>query len=163
MCLKLSKENANAKIADHDIVCYKLMYGYCDDNGNVGIVSPYQNTRHPFNKTIAANGKVVKDYWNEMCDFLVIGKGVIHSYSFLEGAMDDMENYFDGNIIFKAIIPKGTKYYVGDFCGIPAFGSKKLIITDTIVGVHQPDGDEGIMLADYLSDNFKMDYCTISE
>jgi hypothetical protein len=158
MCLKLNEENANAKIADHDIVCYKLMHGFCDEYGNVGITSPYVGAMHPFNKTITAKGKVTKrnHHYKSGTLFKTIKEGVIHSYSTLEGAVDDMRNYCDGNVIFKAIIPKGTKYYVGYFAGTPSYGSKKLIITDTIVAMDfLLKSPEGRMVSDYLFNNFK--------
>lgn len=155
MCLIVNKENCNAKIADHDIICYKLMYGYKDDNGNVKIVSPYQYAHHPFNKTIVAKGRANKH--NYYSDFKELRGGVIHSYSTLDGAVDDMTNFCDGNIIFKAIIPKGTKYYEGYFEKTPAYGSKKLIITDMIVGVNLYIGvAEEKLVFDYLTNNFKI-------
>lgn len=161
MCLIVNKENCNAKVAEKDIICYKLMYGYKDDISNgIRIITPYQLQVLPFNKTIVAEGRATKYPDDDDANQKLIGQGVIHSYSTLDGAMDDMIGFGDGNIIFKAIIPKGTKYYVGDFDGTPAYGSKKLIITDVIVGTRfDCEYPEEEAVVDYLYDNYKVDCC----
>lgn len=160
MCLIVNKENCKAKVAEKDIICYKLMYGYCNDNKEIRIITPYQLKELPFNEPIVAEGRATKHPDDDDANQKLIGQGVIHSYSTLDGAVDDMLNFGDGNIIFKAIIPKGTKYYEGDFDGTPAYGSKKLIITDVIVGVNfycEYPEDEAVV--DYLYDNYKVDCC----
>ncbi len=161
MCLIVNKENRNAKVAENDIICYKLMYGYKDDISNgIRIITPYQLKELPFNETIVAEGRATKHTDEDDANQKLIGQGVIHSYSTLDGAVDDMLNFGGGNIVFKAIIPKGTKYYVGNFDGTPAYGSKKLIITDMIVGTRfDCEYPEEQAVVDYLYDNYKMACC----
>lgn len=160
MCLIVNKENCKAKVAEKDIICYKLMYGYCNDNKEIRIITPYQLKELPFNEPIVAEGRATKHPDEDDANQKLIGQGVIHSYSALDGAVDDMIGFGDGNIIFKAIIPKGTKYYEGDFDGTPAYGSKKLIITDVIAGTSfDCEYDDEAAVVDYLYDNYKVDCC----
>jgi len=112
MCLYSSKENAN--IAEEDIVCYKVLY------------QPYIFVKHyltPYQYIEISNdiidGKsyfIAKGEGNVIYDDksrkYLVTDGYIHTYANLNMAEESL--YLTANmVIFKCIIPKGTKFYVG--------------------------------------------------
>lgn len=57
---------------------------------------------------------------------------MFHSYASIEDAVRDVVEFQDGNIIFHAIIPKGAKYYEGDFGSVLGYASNEIIITESV-------------------------------
>ena len=124
MCLVVtSKMGSDAhNIAQHPIKVYKIMKKYNDcyffpiRPGSVAIgKTVYAKTKsEPFRKHIY-DPRLVKIY--------VEGEGV-HAYVSLPAARN---SWFGGNVITEWEIPKGTKYWVGDFRGEIAATQMKFI------------------------------------
>lgn len=107
MCINLIQRSP--KIAEEDIVAYKVL-----EIQNNRFLTPFQLMPIAFNK-LYTNDK------RERSEFNRITFGVYHLFSSIEDAILFKEhaekNYNTLNlskfIIVKAIIPKGTKYYIG--------------------------------------------------
>ena len=114
MCLY--KKHYLPKIAFRDIHVYKVL----TEISNCCMVTPYIKMPIKFNTIIKA-GK--EGFWESIFDTWAVNRGFIHSYTDLFAARIN-ENRHD--TIFKAIIPKGSLYYIG---GKNEIASTKLIIT----------------------------------
>ena len=114
MCL-YSKTNI-PYIAKRDIPCYKVLKMI----GPNTFVTPFQGYPVDINKPLVAefNAPINKCFGN-----YVINGGYIH-------ACIDCSCYLSDDIIFKAIIPKGTEYFVSGDCD--TICAKKLILTEMI-------------------------------
>lgn len=165
MCLTIYKpvgEKLKPSIAENDIVCYKLMDIHYNDDGEIVVETPYQGVSLQFGEKIMAKGEgeCRKDLWDSDTEWdkYKIHGGFFHSYTNLEDVLEDLEGYGDGNIVFKAIIPAGTKYYKGDFGGTPCYASKYLIITREVCHTEVRRGwdDEEDEYADYIENNFDL-------
>lgn len=129
MCLYTKQNNPN--IAQDDIIVCKVMLVWKDGS----IHSPYQqlSTNWELNELYINSQEIsTREYWG----WIELSKGFYHSYQ-NELACQDLVNYLNRKIkrtnnshevkIYKAIIPKGTEYYIGqrsDFC------SRAIIIKD---------------------------------
>jgi len=105
MCINLTQRSP--KIAKEDIVAYKVLEVQSDF-----IFTPYRYMPITFNK-------LYTDTKQERQDFNRITSGIYHLFSSIEDATL-LKKYAEKNyskeskfIIVKAIIPKGTKYYIG--------------------------------------------------
>lgn len=114
MCLY--KKHFLPKRATKDISVYKAL----TEIPNSCMVTPYMKMPIKFDTVIKA-GK--EGFWKSIFDTWTVGRGFIHSYTDLFIARIN-ENRHD--TIFKAIIPKGSLYYIGERNEI---ASTKLIIT----------------------------------
>lgn len=129
MCLT-SKSN-KLEVAEKDIVCYKCM---AFDELEELFRTPYQyvsiekeiiSGKKPF---CAKGGlKKFKDKDGNIC----FEGGLIHTFKSLKDAKELCDFWREG-VIFKCIIPKGTKYVLGqfesfinDYC--TSYASKKII------------------------------------
>ena len=103
-------------IAKRDIPCYKVLKMI----GPNTFVTPFQKYPVNLNEPLVAefNGQIEKCF-----DSYVINGGYIH-------ACIDYSNYLSDDVIFKAIIPKGTEYFVSSDC--TTICAKKLILTEKI-------------------------------
>lgn len=160
MCLDILTEqlpiNSIPKplIADHDIICYKV-FDLNDYESDEDREKPYEpKLRTPYQRALLKAGVRYIDYCETdpkvrvaipmyqsndcirdeveeptTTDSWEVGFGMIHSYARFEDAMNDV-NDCSGNIIMYAIIPKGAKYYYGTFCGMGAYASSELIVTE---------------------------------
>lgn len=114
MCL-ISKWRFAEK-ASHDIVCYKVLY----KRGN-NYYTPFMDTIVDINRILKAKGSSFSFNSKEK------GKGYIHTYVTLH---DAKEHAFAvtcscrNPIIFKCVIPKGTKHHISRDC--TEFCSKKI-------------------------------------
>lgn len=98
MCLK-SKWRFPRR-AKKDIVCYKIL---CREEGD-NYYTPYTNFKVDINIPLkATESSLSKNGYLKSI-------GYIHTYSSLEKALDEVL-YFPSGVIFKCIIPKGTKYH----------------------------------------------------
>lgn len=105
MCL-IPKESA--KIADKDIEVYKLLCKSLTGE----YVSPFRRARYSINKLKTANIKYVRKYINcANINTEVIEEG-IHAYIDYGRAM--LASYSLNAFIFKAIVPKGAIYVLGE-------------------------------------------------
>ena len=118
MCL-LSKW-AFPRRAKEDIVCYKVLtnnYYFIR-----GWVTPFTVTPVKFNQLLIASPQPTFAFLNPHMK----GEGYIHAFTKQKLVKD--EYFLCHNDVFKAIIPKGTKYHIGENgCEICA---KKMFITD---------------------------------
>ena len=104
-------------VAEEDIVCYKQLYVNC--NGE--IVTPYthipvpikciqknQRKRVPFKAEILNKFKFILKHVFGFSK--VVTDGFIHTFS----SEPPHYNLFWSDRLFQCIIPKGTKYFIGD-------------------------------------------------
>ena len=113
MCLVTNWEEP--KIAEKDIICYKIYEG-----SQNGYVSPYRGSPIPeFNKITYA------DYFQEKIVNNQCHQG-FHSFVFFNSAKELKGRHLYFNI-FKCIIPKGARYYEG------FFGIRKSYCSDRII------------------------------
>ena len=105
MCIVVTKPS---KIAEEDIIAYKVLEINCDDL----MFTPYLYMHIEFDKLYI-------DPKQEGCYRLT--SGIYHLFSSIEDAILLKEYsekmYCDSGskfVIVKAIIPKGTKYYIGE-------------------------------------------------
>lgn len=132
MCL-YSKEN-KLKVADQDIVCYKLL----DKMEGVGYKSPIMgfpipqgviNGKLPY---IAMNNKpkeIKSDYTSSVGNLFQYGPGLIHTLKHQPKKIIgyDKSSHLQEEL-FECIIPKGTKYVEGaDTSMCESYASEKII------------------------------------
>lgn len=101
MCFIIHKNHTDLKVAEEDIPCYKILA----DFGNNILKSPHMYEIYEPNKLKKVEIDIPKLSLISMS--LEINKG-LHSFSIRDKA--DQVAFF-GGITFKAIIPKGSKYY----------------------------------------------------
>jgi hypothetical protein len=110
------------RVAKRDIVCLKIL----SEVSNGVYKTPYQGVRVQLNSKIEASPKRVDISFsdNDCLDNTVysINGGAVHSVLLDEGRCKG------SSCVKKAIIPKGTEYYLGCF-GLEV-ASKELYITD---------------------------------
>lgn len=107
MCL-IPKESA--KIADKDIVVYKILMKYTDGTYH----SPYRYTPYEIGKLYTANIQYYERLLDKIdeCSIIttVIGEG-LHAYTSMGAAF--LQAFLINGIVFEAIIPKGATYVLG--------------------------------------------------
>ena len=112
MCLFKDKKfhpNNRPLIAQEDIVCYKQLYRVHD-----GLyTTPYTDTTVPdecLNQNIPFKAEIVKKFrffWNHILGMSnIVDDGFIHTYTYSR-----LQFCYD---TFECIIPKGTKYFIGE-------------------------------------------------
>lgn len=108
------------KIAKEDIVCYKVLEVNID---NRYFVTPYRKNIVDINKPYEAKEA------NSLSIFhpYTKTKGYIHTFAFIP-TLQNLKERFDNPVVFKCIIPKGTKYHRGNF----AYCSKKIIFKERL-------------------------------
>lgn len=148
MCLTVYTKNSKTpepKIAENDIHCYKILtindWENFDEkfDKDFQLTTPYRNFEmepggHYEEKEenfIMSQRNYVTDDKNEY-DAWEVGEGMFHSYASIEDAVQDVVEFCDGNIIFHAIIPKGAKYFAGEFGAIVGYASNEIIITENV-------------------------------
>lgn len=148
MCLTVYTEKNKTpepKIAENDIHCYKLLIINDWENleesfdKDFHLKTPYSNFlmepgEHYEEKeenVIMSRNYYVSDDDDEY-DAWDIGEGMFHSYASIEDAVHDVDEFHDGNIIFHAIIPKGAKYFEGEFGGVVGYASNEILITESV-------------------------------
>lgn len=118
MCLYIDlteHKNHTPNITKKDILVYKVLYKYIQG----GYETPYQNYFIKFE-----NEKFVYPKTDMEGTFCTIEKG-IHTHRYREYGEFHVYGYYK---LFKAIIPKGSEYYIGT-CGDVV--SNNLIIFET--------------------------------
>lgn len=122
-------------VAKKDIICVK----YLRKTPEGKLITPYRDIEPPINKQFKPACKEVK-----FCKLFMTNElngGVIHAQT------QNVTEKWDTNCVaFKAIIPKGTKYWV-DVKGY-AIAAKKMVITDEEINIDKPDET---LLKDILS------------
>lgn len=124
MCLIL-QEGARKKTATEDMIVYKVISLYCDGS----YVTPYQYASVKLGETYTSELRKEKN------DSIVeIG---IHSFKNLVDARNEKNYWDDPQEIVKCIIPKGSKYYEGDFsCLVDSYASTALKYLEIIEQSH---------------------------
>lgn len=138
ICIKIDKVEESYKIADEDIICYRILYLA---GGNL-YVSPIRGY------TVASVNDIIG--YTDMCispsvemlsrypGYAIVGAGVIHSYK--EDPRDILSLLPSNMHLFKCIIPKGTRYVEGlsgalikeEKYVLAAYGSKKITYIERI-------------------------------
>ena len=149
MCLSIStkkNETPEPKIAENDIHCYKVL----SINDWENLEESFDNDFHlktPYANFLMEPGEHYEEkeenlvigrynYHNyanyDEYDMWEVGGGMFHSYASIEDAVEDVLEFQDGNIIFHAIIPKGAKYFEGDFGSVVGYASNEILITESV-------------------------------
>lgn len=146
MCLTVyakKNETPEPKIAENDIHCYKLL----SINDWENLEESFDNDFHlktPYANFLMEPGEYYEEkeenfvtprrnyYTNDVYYGWEVGAGMFHSYASIEDAVQDVVEFQDGNIIFHAIIPKGAKYFEGDFGGVVGYASNEILITASV-------------------------------
>lgn len=109
MCLYIRCDE-RVKVAEEDIIAYKILV----KNGNV-YTSFYREVESPLNTLLTT--KLGRKYRG------AIAKGF---HTFLKESNARMMNGGYGTIV-KAIIPKGSKYWEGEFCNSECYCSESIV------------------------------------
>lgn len=128
MCLEVK---SLVKIAEEDIVCYKHVLGAIPFNNTekMRFYTLYQHMLVSIGETYTLEGKLENCFYcGYESDFTSLGKvcvsrGAFHSYSFI-GDIALVAN--KGEAIIECVIPKGTEYVEGEFCGRKSYASKAI-------------------------------------
>ena len=109
MCLIVSGKG-NKFIAKKDIIVYKQL-----GESSCGYVTPHQNFPVKLNSKIVPKGKIeLRSYGSKQC----LDRGAIHAYAIIPRP----------GIYFKAIIKKGTEFWIQD--DLTQIAAEKLYLTD---------------------------------
>ena len=128
MCLALSKEEQVLKVAEKDILCYKVLELKEEDSksekfiGNV--VTLFMYARLPVSGVLNANTPFPKldDLKKLIFNYKQVTEGVIHCYKYFKGAKNIVdiivrsEKHSHDYIIIEVTIKKGTRYYENAEC-----------------------------------------------
>ena len=131
MCLTV--ESSIPKIADKDIVCYKIVkrtkikgiYKSCFQGFEYIIRQLYTN-----NLDIRFTNMVIKNLCPSYphLGIYAIEEGMFHSYVSPLYPLEVIPNW----TMLKCIIPKGTYYYEGEFAKTPSYASSQIKILEEI-------------------------------
>ena len=126
MCLVC--ENLNYKIAEEDIVCYKVVF----ELDKKSYMTPYQQYCCKLDEHCVNKGTISIKRFSKDSNYYIYG-GMFHSYQKLSDACLDMlwfNSLGKHTIVIKCIIPKGTHYIEGNFGNMvctPCYGSREII------------------------------------
>lgn len=143
MCLIIN--DPNPQISKENIVCYKLLKieNVVDSEDGRLIykryVTPYRYFEPRFYEVLTAEGQlIVKPHHSEYMFY--INEGAFHSFETFEDADEEAPRLLcesgscvDGVAVVKCIIPAGTLYYRGYFCGYTSYASKEIIFSEIII------------------------------
>ena len=125
MCLRI--QNIEPKIADKDIVCYKLVK-------RTKIKGVYKSNIQKFEYVIR---QLYTNYFDiKYTDMLIkrrynlsaIEEGMFHSYTNYLSAITILPNL----VVLECIIPKGAYYFEGYFGNYPSYASSQIRILEEI-------------------------------
>ena len=125
MCLFIN--HLEPKIADKDIVCYKLV----ERTKIKGIYkSKYQEFEYVIRQlyTNYFDIKYVDMLIKRRYNLSAIEEGMFHSYENYLSAITILPNL----VVLKCIIPKGTYYFEGYFGNYPSYASSQIRILEEI-------------------------------
>lgn len=104
-------------IAEEDIVCYKHLYINCNNEfitPHTRALIPIKCIQKNMKKRIPFKAEILNKFdfiWRHKLGFSkIVTDGFIHTYS----SAPPYYNLFWGDRVFKCIIPKGTKYFIGE-------------------------------------------------
>ena len=125
MCLNLIN-GVHEYIAESDIICYKHIIKRSDYKSRV---TTYRYFPVKIGVLYESELKINTDQSYRGTSFEVnVG---LHSFKNLNACIDDSESeegssYLLKTYICECVIPKGSKYYIGTFCGMEGYASDKL-------------------------------------
>ena len=126
MCLTVRNNNC-FRYASEDIVCYKVLRlvkeinRYVTPYRLIGIPDEVLDGKAPFK----ALGKCRTRYAYDEC---TINGGYIHTFA--NYPKEWVDNHRIGYVVFRCVIPKGTRYAKGYFCGVDAYASKEIMFIE---------------------------------
>ena len=128
MCL--TTKDKKLQIAINDIPCYKILLR--DEKGNFH--SPYYPMKWEVGKTYINTEVGIEDVFPTH-EYKDIYNGYYHTYNSLEGCVINAETDYRASsvhyYVFKAIIPKGSEYYMGKHSAYSyGYASKQLKLTN---------------------------------
>lgn len=136
MCL-VAKNNHCFRYAKKDIVCYKVLrvtYQNVDNHLELlNYVTPFRLITIPDNiingeAPFVACGKCTTIRTLDEC---LIDSGYVHTFA--EYPQHWMANHPVMHVVFKCIIPKGTRYAKGIFAdGFVSYASKKIVFVEKL-------------------------------
>lgn len=111
MCLVSEKRNPYT--SDKDILCYKILIPVRDK-----LITPYRD--FVFNKDIVVNDKADEKIVEISEGYFMIESGYFHALTSLQKAKETLNTIHRKQKIrtykiYKAIVPKDTPYYTGQF------------------------------------------------
>lgn len=111
MCLV--SEKRNPYISDKDILCYKILIPVRDK-----LITPYRD--FVFNKDIVVNDEAEEKIVEINKGYFMIESGYFHALTSLQKAKETLNTIHRKQKIrtykiYKAIVPKDTHYYTGQF------------------------------------------------
>lgn len=115
MCLSLYSKYDTAKIAEKNMVVYKHIIKTTNSLNEEVYESSYQHTPVKLNELYSS--ELIKEY-NE------VFKG-LHSFNELNSANHAAMEYKE--VVVECIIPKGSRYFIGQFQNVVAYASDQLI------------------------------------
>lgn len=123
MCLKLNN-GIQEFIAEEDIICYKHLV---KKEGGRGKVTTYRNFPIVMGRVYESDIRIFHSD-SDSCYEINIA---LHSFKEIRNCVSDCrsEEYAPNvlrSYIVECIIPKGSKYYKGTFCGWEGYASNKL-------------------------------------
>ena len=128
MCLVIKK--LESKIADKDIICYKLV----KRTKTKGIYeSSFQGFEYVIRQLYTNNldirfaNKRIKRYFYKC--FYKIKEGMFHSYKSNPYPTLNTSSYY---VLLKCIIPKGAYYFEGYFGNCPSYASSQIKILEEL-------------------------------
>jgi len=114
MCLYINSDSLNGKIADKNIICYKLILLDYGVGTGCKVYTPYQYMSIERNcTTLKAKGETTIESW--IWGEPVIEAGAIHTFADLDSAVNSLIDCESQYRLIKCYIPKGTVYYEGTF------------------------------------------------
>lgn len=143
MCLlvKSFDEELKFKIADKDIVCYKIVYNNLSKS-YPKFWTPIQGCDIPMEciqGTIPFEAQGDEDITIHHCEWegtlhrFELNGGFIHTYMDTYDVSDDIRDI--KHELWKCVIPKGTKYTTGIYGHVPSYASKSIKFIEK---VHTP-------------------------
>ena len=148
MCLTVSKEKRNLILAEEDIICYKILFDWQPHLNKICYCSPYQYKLYT-KLNIVYNNKTPIDKRRKKSEYQIFG-GCYHSFANYDDAINEAICLIktisvrpsrrplccENVVIFKCIIPKGTKYYEGVFDGNEvSYASKSIYFSEIVATI----------------------------
>ena len=143
-------------VADKDILCYKILLNYPEDNSFKSI---YRREPYELGTLMVDKLNVKKISTNLGGEYsCAITAGCFHTFAKLKDARKEWKETFNDGVIFnvlrpvivKCYIPKGTRYYVGTFnylfssAHYTSYASKQLKVTKTIISNTDKVSDKNV-------------------
>ena len=129
MCLTIrDSQEKHGRIAAKDIICFKVLTVEEEGTPNAKAVSPYQYHKYNLGELVTAEVKVESGYRDA---YWTIDEGLHSFVDFKSVCREAHPDNNNGDYIFVAVIPKGTRYWVGNFNDTnDSYASEALIVLD---------------------------------